>query len=97
MRCALKVFRNSWRDGYVGSFRMGFEHGVFCIGCCWALMMTLFPLGMMNVAAMAAVTLIIFLEKTVSIGNRIAKIVAAVLMAYGLLVLLVPAILPTMI
>src|SRR5262249_34279020 len=37
-----------WRDGLGGAFRMGFEHGFFCLGCCWALMLLLFVGGVMN-------------------------------------------------
>jgi predicted metal-binding membrane protein len=94
-RSPMNFILNFWHEGYLGSFRMGFEHGVFCIGCCWALMIILFPLGMMNVAAMAAVAIIIFAEKTVPMGDRIAKIAAAALIVYGILVIFVPGILPT--
>ena len=96
-RSPLNFLLNSWRDGYVGCFRMGFEHGLFCIGCCWALMIILFPLGMLNVGAMAAVALLIFVEKTVPIGNWIAKVAAAMLVVYGMLVIFVPGMLPTMV
>ena len=86
----------SWRDGYGGSFRMGLEHGVYCFGCCWLLFVILFPLGMMNIAALALITLLIFAEKSTPIGRRVALLAGVGLIAYGALVVFVPEALPTM-
>ena len=74
---------------------MGVLHGVYCLGCCWLLFALLFPLGMMNIAAMASITVLIFAEKTVPWGRAAARIAAGVLVAYGLLVLAAPQLLPT--
>lgn len=76
---------------------MGLEHGLYCLGCCWLLFIILFPLGVMNVAAMAVITLLIFAEKSLSLGQQIAKIAAVVLTVYGTLVIFVPGMLPMMI
>ena len=95
-RTPLDFILTSWRDGYLGSFRMGFEHGVYCLGCCWLLFVIFFPLGMMNVAAMAVVTLLIFAEKSLPMGQRIAQLAALALIVYGVLVVVVPRALPTM-
>jgi predicted metal-binding membrane protein len=95
-RTPLDFVLSSWRDGYAGSFRMGLEHGVYCLGCCWLLFVIFFPLGMMNVAAMAVVTLLIFAEKSLPVGTRIARLAALALIAYGVLVVVVPDVLPTM-
>lgn len=95
-RSPLAFILNSWRDGYAGSFRMGLEHGVYCLGCCWLLFVILFPLGMMNVAAMALIMVLIFAEKSLPIGRQIGRAVAVVFIAYGALVVFVPAALPTM-
>lgn len=85
-----------WREGRAGAVRMGLEHGVYCLGCCWFLFVILFPLGMANVAAMAGITLLIFAEKTLAIGRQVAQTAAVALVAYGALVLLVlPDALPT--
>jgi predicted metal-binding membrane protein len=86
----------SWRDGYGGAFRMGLEHGVYCVGCCWLLFALLFPLGVMNVAAMALVTALIYAEKALARGRQISRLVAVALLAYGTLVVVVPTVLPTM-
>lgn len=93
-RSPLAFILNSWRDGYVGSFRMGLAHGAYCLGCCWMLFAILFPLGVMNVAAMAAITVVIFAEKSLPAGPRVARLVAVALIAYGLLVVVAPEALP---
>ena len=74
---------------------MGLLHAVYCVGCCWLLFVILFPLGIMNVGAMVAVTLIIFAEKTLP-WPRIAPYAAAfALVLYGALVIASPQLLPT--
>jgi predicted metal-binding membrane protein len=75
---------------------MGLEHGVYCLGCCWLLFVILFPLGMMNVAALALITVLIFAEKSLPIGRRISQVAAVALVAYGVFVLIAPRALPTM-
>jgi predicted metal-binding membrane protein len=50
---------------------MSLEHGIYCLGCCWLLFVILFPLGMMKVAAMALITLLIFAEKSLPLGQRV--------------------------
>jgi predicted metal-binding membrane protein len=95
-RTPMNFILNSWREGYRGSFRMGLDHGFYCLGCCWLLFIILFPLGVMNVAAMAVITLLIFAEKSLSLGQKTAKIAAVVLIVYGTLIIFVPGMLPTM-
>jgi predicted metal-binding membrane protein len=84
----------SWRDGSHGAFRMGLEHGIYCLGCNWLLFVLLFPLGVMNIEAMALLTALIFAEKVFPLGARIAQFAALVLILYGALVIVVPASLP---
>jgi predicted metal-binding membrane protein len=93
-RTPLQFLLTSWQDGYVGAFRMGIKHGVFCLGCCWLLFVILFPLGMMNIAVLAAVTVLIFAEKALPIGRQISQLVGVGLIVYGLLVIFLPAALP---
>jgi len=85
----------SWREGAAGALRMGLSHGVYCLGCCWLLFVILFPLGMMNIAALATITLLIFAEKTFQAGQRVAQSVGLMLIGYGAAVVAVPWILPT--
>jgi predicted metal-binding membrane protein len=93
-RTPMAFVLSAWRDGYGGAFRMGIEHGVYCIGCCWLLFLILFPLGMMNVAVLALVTLLIFAEKSLPIGRTVARLAAAALIVFGMLVLVQPDALP---
>ena len=85
-----------WRNGYGGAFRMGVEHGLYCLGCCWLLFVLLFPLGVMNLVVMALLTALIFAEKALPLGERIAQAAAVVFVSYGLLAIFVPALLPGM-
>ncbi|MFL5628253.1 MAG: DUF2182 domain-containing protein, partial [Ktedonobacteraceae bacterium] len=78
------------------SFRMGLEHGAYCLGCCWLLFVILFPLGIMNIAIMALVTVLIYAEKSLPSGWLISQIAGVGLIAYGILVMILPAALPTM-
>jgi predicted metal-binding membrane protein len=94
-RSPLAFVMSSWRPGTSGAFRMGIGHGLYCLGCCWLLFVVLFPLGMMNVAAMAVITVFIFAEKTFPFGRRVVQAGAAVLVLYGVAVLIRPELLPT--
>jgi len=93
-RTPLQFILSSWHDGYGGAFRMGLEHGAFCLGCCWLLFVILFPLGIMNIALMALVTALIFAEKALPIGRQISKLAGAGLIVYGALIMFLPAALP---
>jgi predicted metal-binding membrane protein len=95
-RSPLAFIMSSWRDGYGGAVRMGLKHGLFCLGCCWLLFVILFPLGMMNIAVLALVALLIFGEKALPHGDRIAWLGAAVLVAYGAAAIVHPSLFPTM-
>lgn len=94
-RTPLSFIMTSWRDGTAGALRMGFAHGGYCLGCCWLLFVILFPLGIMNIAAMAVVTLVIFAEKTLPWSRAIARAIAVVLVIYGVAVVAAPELLPT--
>jgi predicted metal-binding membrane protein len=94
-RTPLAWVLHAWHDGYGGAFRMGVEHGAYCLGCCWLLFVLLFPLGVMNVAAMAVITVLIFAEKSLPGGARIGQVAGLALIAYGAAVVLVPELLPT--
>jgi predicted metal-binding membrane protein len=95
-RTPMQFVLHSWKDGRLGALHMGLEHGAYCLGCCWLLFVILIPLGLMNVSAMALITLLIFAEKSLPVGQRVAKGAALVLVAYGLVVFGSPAALPTM-
>ena len=84
-----------WREGNSGAVRMGLEHAAYCLGCCWLLFAILFPLGIMNIAAMAAITLLIFAEKSLAIGPLVSRVAAVFFASYGIVVLFWPDALAT--
>jgi predicted metal-binding membrane protein len=94
-RTPMQFVLRSWRDGLMGTFRMGLGHGAYCLGCCWLLFVILFPLGIMNVAAMAVVALLVLAEKTLPIGRRISQFVGVALVVVGLVIVVLPGLLPT--
>jgi predicted metal-binding membrane protein len=76
-----------WRDGYRGALQMGFVHGLFCLGCCWALFAVLVAAGVMSVAWMLLLTLVVFLEKVVPRIEWGSRAVGLGLLALGLVVM----------
>jgi predicted metal-binding membrane protein len=72
-----------WRDGAAGALRMGWEHGLYCLGCCWLLMALLFAAGMMNLLAMAAVTAFVLAEKLLPAGQWVARLGGVLLIVLG--------------
>ncbi|MEZ5609175.1 MAG: DUF2182 domain-containing protein [Rhodocyclaceae bacterium] len=62
-RNPLQFLMTRWRPGPGGAFRMGLEHGAWCVGCCWALMLLLFVAGVMNLAWVALIAAFVFVEK----------------------------------
>jgi predicted metal-binding membrane protein len=94
-RTPLQFILSSWRDGYGGAFRMGFLHGAYCLGCCWFLFVLLFPLGIMNIAVMALLTALIYAEKSFPLGRQISQIAGGILIVYGVIVIFVPAVFPS--
>ena len=76
-----------FRAGIRHSLLLGFRHGLYCVGCCWALMLLLFVGGVMNIAWIAALSILVLLEKLLRIGWVIARIAGAVAVACGLFLL----------
>jgi predicted metal-binding membrane protein len=71
-----------------GSLGLGFRHGIYCLGCCWALMVLLFVGGVMNIIWIAALTVFVLLEKVVPLGHIISRVSGAGLIAWGTWLLL---------
>ena len=94
-RSPLSFVMTHWRDGRGGAVRMGLAHGLYCMGCCWLLFLILIPLGMMNVAAMAAAAVVVFAEKVLPGGRTIGLFAAAMLILYGAAAIIHPSLLPT--
>jgi predicted metal-binding membrane protein len=84
-RSPLGFLMTNWRDGRLGAFRMGVRHGVYCLGCCWALMCVLFVVGVMNLVWVAVLTAFVLLEKTGPAGIIVARAGGVAMILAGLL------------
>jgi predicted metal-binding membrane protein len=93
-RSPLHFLLHDWRQGCAGAFRMGLEHGAYCIGCCWGLMLALFALGVMSLFWMAVVAAVIFVEKLAPQGERLVRVFGVALVALGIWVASAPASVP---
>jgi predicted metal-binding membrane protein len=89
-RSPLGFLVGAWRDGTRGALEMGARHGAWCVGCCWALMASLFALGVMSLAWMAFVAALIALEKTLPWGRAVTIGTTAVLVLLGIALLIAP-------
>ena len=77
-------------DRPVGAFVAGTRHGLFCLGCCWVLMVLLIALGAMQLAWMAALAALILLEKVAPFGERLARLSAVLFVAIGVVLIVHP-------
>jgi predicted metal-binding membrane protein len=93
-RSPLGFLIGSWRNGLPGALRMGAKHGAWCVGCCWALMASLFALGVMSIAWMAFMAALIAAEKTLPWRRGVTYGAAAILLALGVLLVAVPEAIP---
>jgi predicted metal-binding membrane protein len=93
-RSPLGFLLSSWRGGLGGALNMGARHGAWCVGCCWALMASLFALGVMSLAWMAFVAALIALEKTLPWGRVATYGTAAILLVLGILLIAAPDAVP---
>ena len=83
-RTPIGFMMTEWRDGALGALTMGWRHGLFCVGCCWALMALLFVAGVMNPFWILALTLIVLAEKTLPFGGLSGRILGVGLAMAGL-------------
>ncbi len=95
-RSPLGFLLGSWRDGPVGGLEMGMRHGGWCIGCCWALMASLFALGVMSIVWMAFVAALIAFEKLIPSRRAATFGTAGVLLVLGVLVVAAPEAIPAL-
>jgi predicted metal-binding membrane protein len=95
-RSPLGFLVGSWREGPLGGLRMGIRHGGWCIGCCWALMASLFALGVMSLAWMAFVAGVIAFEKLIASRRLATYTTAGGLFVLGVLMLAAPDAIPAL-
>ena len=93
-RTPLHFVMGHWREGRLGAVRMGVEHGAYCVGCCWGLMIVLFALGVMSLTWMAVVAVLILAQKLLPGGERLTGVFAVLFLAAGIWVASAPGSVP---
>jgi predicted metal-binding membrane protein len=83
-RSPIQFVTHYWRKGPGGALRMGIQHGVFCLGCCWTLMALLFVGGVMNLYWIVGLAIFILLEKTIPAGHQLGSLGGIGLIVWGL-------------
>ncbi len=86
-RTPLGFLIGQWRAGHYGALRMGLGHGVWCLGCCWALMALLFFGGVMNLYWIVGLAVFVLLEKTIPLGHWLGRVAGVVLVGCGVVLL----------
>ncbi len=89
-RSPMEWLPRHWRPGHAGALRMGAEHGAYCVGCCWVLMLLLFAVGVMNLLWVAAIAALVLAQKLFPAGRLLSRIGGIVLMAWGTMIALNP-------
>jgi predicted metal-binding membrane protein len=82
-RSPLFWLSHHWRPGVAGAARMGISHGLYCLGCCWALMLLLFLGGVMNLFYIALIAAFVLIEKLTPSGAQVGRVGGALLVAAG--------------
>jgi predicted metal-binding membrane protein len=82
-RTPLGYFLTRWIDGPGGAFRMGLHHGLFCVGCCWALMATAFAVGVMNAWWMLALGIVALVEQIAPHGQLVRRVLGVAFLLAG--------------
>ena len=85
-RSPLAFVAQHWRDGRIGALGMGARHGLYCLGCCWALFAVLVAAGVMSLAWMLLLTLVVFVEKLLPGDRPFAAATGICLIALGIAV-----------
>jgi len=81
-RSPLGFLLNYWQHGKYGAFKMGIIHGKKCLGCCWAQMLIMFAVGVMNIVAMALITLFMLLEKVLPTNEKIISTISGIFLYF---------------
>jgi predicted metal-binding membrane protein len=82
-RSPIGFLLNEWHDGTSGALRMGVQHGIYCLGCCWSLMALLFVAGVMNIVWIAALAALVLLEKVAPMGHYLSRLAGIVFISWG--------------
>jgi predicted metal-binding membrane protein len=82
-RSPLSLLMTDWREGRAGAFAMGLQHGLYCTGCCWFLMMLLFVAGVMNMWWVGLIAVFVLVEKVAPKTWRVGTVVGGLLVLWG--------------
>jgi predicted metal-binding membrane protein len=80
-RSPLGYLMTEWRDGRAGAFAMGLRYGLYCVGCCWLLMLLLFVVGVMNLVWVAALAAFVLVEKLTPAGPWVSRMAGLAMIA----------------
>jgi predicted metal-binding membrane protein len=83
-RSPMGLLLSEWHGGRWGTLTMGLKHGIWCVGCCWALMALLFVAGFMNLLWVAAIAGFVLLERTAPMGAMLGRVTGAALVVAGI-------------
>jgi predicted metal-binding membrane protein len=83
-RNPLSFLLTRWRTGPPSGYRVGIAHGIYCVGCCWALMATMLAVGITSLIWMASLTIAVIIEQVAPHGDRVRVPMAMVLIAAGI-------------
>ena len=83
-RSPFHFLQHEWREGTAGAVRMGVAHGLYCLGCCWALMALLFVGGVMNLLWVTAIAGLVLVEKVARVGPWVGRVAGLALAAWGI-------------
>jgi predicted metal-binding membrane protein len=85
-RSPLSFIVEHWRGHHerAQALWLGGHHGIFCLGCCWTLMLLMFAVGVGNLGWMLALGTVMAIEKNLPRGRRLSKLVGMLLIAWGL-------------
>jgi len=87
-RSPFEFISQNWQSGLSGAVRMGVRHGIYCLGCCWAIMALLFVGGVMNLLWIAALSIFVLLEKILPGAGNSRRITGAAMIIVGIAVLI---------
>ena len=87
-RSPLSFLMRLWRPGFAGAARLGLSHGLYCLGCCAALMALLFVFGVMNLAWVALLAIVVLIEKVAPQGERVGRLAGVAALAVGVVMAL---------
>jgi predicted metal-binding membrane protein len=85
---SVETIAQYWKPGLGGSLRLGLHHGLYCLGCCWPLMLVLFVTGVMNLLWVAILSALVLAEKLMPRWLLFSRLAGVAILAWGTVLLL---------